>query len=320
MAAQDLRISATARLTNISDASSTTWTADNTLAGFWREANPFYSPASTTTLRVKIGVTTAMKAFVQVVGIYSGRLPLDTHNFGIATIPDNTYETEIPITNPTGGGLVVSRFRLTGKFDSYAANQNSTGAIVLAEYYQDASNHIQLRMTPNATVTSASTFTIVQTIATVETVLATETGWLNNRDDIIFGISRDGTNGGVFANVGESNLTGDFASSSIYASTLRAGYLPCDHLFSVIDGSLETRTGAELAALYPYLIDKELDTITGYRVPVGTVDSSNTVYDVDYPPSHVDSDGVGLIEGFGYTYADGQITLDIPPKFFIKYI
>lgn len=320
MSASGGRNGMTVKLTNTSDASVTTWNASNTLPGYWREVNPFYSPSGTVTLRVKFGLPAGYKGFIQTVGIHSGRLPLDDHNFGLATIPDNTYETDIPTTNPTGGGTVISRFRLSGKFDSYAANQNSTSAIVLAEYYQDANNHIQLRVTPNATVTSVSTFTVVQTIAGIETTLATETGWLNNRDEIVFGISRDGTNGGVFANVGESNLTGDFSSASIYASTVRAGHLPCDHLFSIVNGDIATRTGAELAAIYPYMIDTYLATITGYRVPVGTVDSSNQVFDVKYIPSRVESDGVGLVEGFGYTYASGQITLDIAPKYFIRYI
>jgi len=253
MAAQNTRISSTFKLTNTSDAAVTTWTADNS-AAYWREVNPFYSPAGTVTLRLKCGVSAGQKMFVQYVGVHSGKLPLDNHSYGTTTVPDNTYQTAIPTTGVNGAGFVVSRFRLTGTPDSYFANLNSTGSIVLAEYREDANNHVQLRMTPNATLTSESTFALVQTVVGVETTLGSHTGWLNNRDDIVFGISRDVSDGGVFATVGLQVLSGDFASSDIYADYVRAGSLPCDHLFSVTDGNESQMLGSNLAVFYPSFI------------------------------------------------------------------
>lgn len=250
MSAQDVKSSMTVKLTNTSDAAVTTWTADNTLAGFWREVNPFYSPAGTVTLRLKLGLAAGEKCFVQWVGVHSGKLPLDNHSYGTTTISDNTYQTAIPNTGTNGAGLAVSRFRLSGTVDSYFANQNSTGAIVLAEYREDANNHVQLTMTPDATVTNVSTFALVSTVGGTPTTIDSQTGWLNNRDEITFGVSRDNDNVGIFADLGNGILVADGATADVNASFVRAGSLPCTHLFSITDGTQGVFFGADLAAYF----------------------------------------------------------------------
>lgn len=53
--------------------------------------------------------------------------------------------------------------------------------------------------------------------------------------------------------------------------------------------------------------------------PTGDVDSVNTVFDVISQPSSVVADGITSFEGFGYSYAALQITMDIPPSQFIRY-
>ncbi len=53
--------------------------------------------------------------------------------------------------------------------------------------------------------------------------------------------------------------------------------------------------------------------------PTGTVNAVNTVFGVLSQPASVVSDGITYFEGFGYSYAALNITLDVPPSQFIRY-
>jgi hypothetical protein len=58
------------------------------------------------------------------------------------------------------------------------------------------------------------------------------------------------------------------------------------------------------------------------EIPVGAVDGVNTVYTVAHEPLFVMSDGMFRVNGYGYTYAAGTITMDalIPPvQYIISY-
>lgn len=55
--------------------------------------------------------------------------------------------------------------------------------------------------------------------------------------------------------------------------------------------------------------------------PSGAIDGSNRTFTVTHIPSYVIADNLVRVEGFGYTYSGGVITMDesIPPVLFIKY-
>lgn len=53
--------------------------------------------------------------------------------------------------------------------------------------------------------------------------------------------------------------------------------------------------------------------------PTGTVNGVNKVFGVVSRPSSVIADGITYYEGFGYSYATLQITMDSPPAQYIRY-
>jgi hypothetical protein len=57
-----------------------------------------------------------------------------------------------------------------------------------------------------------------------------------------------------------------------------------------------------------------------WLTPTGTVNGSNTVFTVATEPTMVVSDGMCRVAGFGYTYSSGEITMDIAPQDFIRYM
>lgn len=64
--------------------------------------------------------------------------------------------------------------------------------------------------------------------------------------------------------------------------------------------------------------------ITGSAATVNTPpeapDGNNQIFTVSADPKYVVADGETYFEGFGFTYATGKITMDIPPSTFIRYI
>lgn len=76
----------------------------------------------------------------------------------------------------------------------------------------------------------------------------------------------------------------------------------------------------------PYFMDDsgvEYPLIAGSlaaQTPPEPVDASNTVFTVSGMPLLVVSDSGTYFNGQGYTYAAGQITMDIAPSIFIRYI
>ena len=56
------------------------------------------------------------------------------------------------------------------------------------------------------------------------------------------------------------------------------------------------------------------------EVPTGSVNGSNTVFTVSNTPVFVIIDGVVRVEGFGYSYDGGTITVNalVPPQEFIR--
>lgn len=58
--------------------------------------------------------------------------------------------------------------------------------------------------------------------------------------------------------------------------------------------------------------------IGGPVTPTGTVNGSNASFTVASQPTHVVSDGIYYVEGQGYSYSGGTITMDIPPSLFIR--
>lgn len=56
------------------------------------------------------------------------------------------------------------------------------------------------------------------------------------------------------------------------------------------------------------------------ETPTGTVDGSNNVFTVATEPSVVMADGLVMVDGHGYTYSAGEITLDVAPQDFIRFM
>ncbi len=58
----------------------------------------------------------------------------------------------------------------------------------------------------------------------------------------------------------------------------------------------------------------------GWLTPIGIVNGVNAVFAVASEPSMVMADGMSRVAGFGYTYSGGNITMDIPPQDWIRYM
>lgn len=56
-----------------------------------------------------------------------------------------------------------------------------------------------------------------------------------------------------------------------------------------------------------------------FLTPTGTVNGTNFTFGVATRPTMVMADGMGRVEGFGYTYSASNIILDIPPQDWIRY-
>ena len=61
---------------------------------------------------------------------------------------------------------------------------------------------------------------------------------------------------------------------------------------------------------------------SGVATPKGKVDGSNATFEVTSQPAYVISDGITYFEKAGYSFDSGsnQITLDIPPSQYIRYV
>lgn len=61
-------------------------------------------------------------------------------------------------------------------------------------------------------------------------------------------------------------------------------------------------------------------SITAWSTPPETPDSSNLIFTVGVlAPTDVVADGILFFNGFGYTYAAGQITFTNPPVYYVRY-
>lgn len=65
-----------------------------------------------------------------------------------------------------------------------------------------------------------------------------------------------------------------------------------------------------------------VSSAAGVATPTGTVDGSNDTFGVTGQPAYVIADGITYFEGAGYSFNSGtnQITMDIPPSQYIRYV